>query len=74
MKIIHLDDKKKWINKIKFSNNSRYLLFGDNCGYLYYYDIKYNFKLIYNQKVSSYINDILTIEDDRFCIVFMITL
>ena len=65
MKTIKLDDKKNSIIKIKFSNNSRYLIFGDDYGYLYCCDINNNFKLIYNQmKVSSYTNDILTIDDD----------
>ena len=49
MKTIKLDNKKKSIIKIKFSNNSRYLLVGDDYGYLYCYDINNNFKLIYNQ-------------------------
>ena len=47
MKTIKLDDKKNSIIKIKFSNNSRYLIFGDDYGYLYC-DINNNFKLIYN--------------------------
>ena len=64
--MIKLDDKKNWIIIFKFSNNSRYLIFGDDFGYLYCYDIDNNFKLIYNQKVhSDYINDILTIDDDQ---------
>ena len=65
MKIIKLDDKDLRIIKIKFTNNSRYLLFGDNYGYLYCYDINNNFKLIYNYDVpSSFISDILAIDDD----------
>ena len=63
MKIIKLYDKE--IKLIKYSKNSRYLLFGDNLGYLYCYDIKNSFKIIYYQKVHyGSISEIFTIDDD----------
>ena len=53
------------IEIIKFSNNSRCLLFGDYYGCLYCCDINNNCKIIYNQRVhSQVINDILSIDDE----------
>ena len=60
-----MDDKERRIFVMKFSNNSRCLLFGDDDGFLGCYDINNNCKLIYNERVHSYtINNILTLDDD----------
>ena len=52
IKIMKLD-KYKCIVIMKFSNNSRNLLFGDTKGFLGCYDINNNCKLIYNHMVHS---------------------
>ena len=39
---------KIYITTIKFTNNSRNLLFTDNHGCLYCHDINNNFNMIYN--------------------------
>ena len=38
---------------IKFTNDSRYLFSGDSNGYLYCFDIKQNFKVIYKNKIHQ---------------------
>ena len=53
------------IFKLRFSQNSSYLLFGDYYGYLNCSDINNNFKIIYNEKIHSDYTDIFTIDDDR---------
>ena len=59
IKIIKSDDRERRIKTMKFSNNSRFLIFGDNHGCLGCYDFNNNYKLIYNQMVHSYsINNI----------------
>ena len=61
-----MDDKLRRINIMKFSNNSRFLLFGDDDGCLGCYDINNNYKLIYNQRIHSRpISNILSIDDDK---------